>query len=79
MRIHVPTHPGVLLDDPQIIVASTLDLPQDRLFRPSIIISDGGLLHIHHTLPAQPYVHDTWTDQDVMDAVAAHLLTLEVQ
>lgn len=73
----VPTHPGVLIADPEVTVASTLDLPAERQFVPAILFRVGENICIHHDLPPQPYVNGTWTDEDVAAAVSAHLVTLE--
>lgn len=72
----VPSHPGLLLVDPEVIIVSTLDLPRLQRYRPSIELVMGDHVRIHHDLPEQPYVDGTWTDADVSASVEAHLLTL---
>jgi hypothetical protein len=72
----VPSHPGVLIVDPEVLVVCTLDRPPQQQFQPSIEFVCENL-RIHHDLPSQAYVNGTWTDEDVRAAVAAHLVTLE--
>lgn len=74
----VPSHPGVLIVDPTVVVVSTIDRPLQQQFQPAIEFVRGERVRIHHDLPPQPYVAGTWTDEDVEQAVAAHLVTLEV-
>jgi hypothetical protein len=79
MKYELPTHVGVILEDPEIIVASTLDLPTEEKFQPAIIVVVEPNIRLHYELPKQPYVNGSWMDSDVLDAIAAHLSTLEIQ
>ena len=73
----VPLHPGLLIVEPTVEVISTIDWPQDESFQPAIILRT-AYCEIYHELPAQPYVNGTWSDEDVYNAIAAHLETIHV-
>lgn len=69
---------NVELDDFTYEVHSTLDNPNGETFTPTVIFISGKT-RIANTLPPQPYVNGTWTDQDVENAVQEYIKSIEVK
>lgn len=68
MTFTIETHADRTFTDPTITVIETVDRPLDSTFIPRVIISD-STGDYSHTLPPQPYVDGTWTDDDVSNSV----------
>ena len=75
MKFTIPTHQDRTFTDPSITVIETVDNPIAETFTPRVIISD-STGEYSHTLPAQPYVKGTWTDEDVDSAVTNYFNSL---
>ena len=73
--MELDTHPGLIITDPQITVVETTDFPLEGMFQPRVLL-EGDNYKISHTLPKQPYVNGTWTDNTVNNAVTNYLNSL---
>lgn len=69
---------NVELDDFSYEVHSTLDNPNDETFTVTVVFISGSN-KIANTLPPQPYVNGTWTDQDVENAIQEYIKSIEVK
>lgn len=77
MRFELDTHKGVILVNPTIELIGTFDNPIDETFTPTIVFVDVNI-RIGHSLPAQPYINDTWTDEDVQNAIDNYLASINL-
>ena len=77
MKYTVNTHEGLIIENPKIEIFGTFDNLKEKIFKP-IIIFVFGESRIYHDLPEQPYINNTWDDNDVELAIENHLKTLEV-
>jgi hypothetical protein len=72
MKIILDSHLKAELIDPIIQLISTLDNPNEQTFTPTIRFVSGEN-QIGHTMPSQPYVKGTWTDEDVATAIEKYI------
>lgn len=75
--IRIDSH-NIELSDFTHEIHSTLDNPNDQTFTPSIVFIS-GTTRIFNTLPSQPYVNGTWTDEDVNTAINEHIKSIEIK
>lgn len=77
MKFTINTHPNLEIVDPVIELVETVDHPNDETFTPRVILSVYNS-RISHTLPPQPYVDGTWTDDDVNNAITAYFNSIDI-
>jgi len=75
MTFTIETHTDRTFTNPSIQVVETVDHPLAETFTPRVIISD-STGEYSHTLPPQPYVNGTWTDEDVEASVTNYFNSL---
>ena len=78
MKFELESHIGVTLVDPEIKLRGTFDDPTNETFTPSILFVSPNI-NIAHTLPAQPYVDGTWTDEDVQTSIDNYLNEIQIK
>lgn len=80
MKIEVSTHNEVLID-PIIELERTIDNPKNKTFQPVIILvdSENPRRRFGQFLPEQPYINDTWTDEDVQNAIDTHIRSIIIE
>ena len=77
MKIKLPTHEGLIIDNFTYKVIKTVDYPIAKQFKPVILITADNI-KIMHDCETVDYVNETWTDEDVVASVGVYLKTLEV-
>jgi hypothetical protein len=77
MKYKVETHPGVVIENPEIEILKTIDYPKNKTFQP-IILFIFGESRIYHELPEYDYINDTWGDDDVDNTITEYLKTIEI-
>lgn len=77
MKIELPTHKGLIIEDYSIEIVETVDYSISEQFKPIILIKAKNIKIIHEC-EAVDYVNGNWTDKDVITAVENYLKTLEV-
>ncbi len=75
MKFELETHPGLIIENPQIEILGTFDNLKNETFRPSVLLI-GENYQIHHDLPEFPYINGTWTDEDVLNHVEMYFIEL---
>ena len=80
MKFELNTHPGLIINNPTIEIYYVVDYPQHKTFAPTIIFIDGDSpkIRIGHVMSQQPYVNDTWTDEDVENAINKYLNEIQI-
>ncbi len=80
MKIEVTTH-NEILTDPIIELERTIDNPKTKTFQPVIILidKDNPTRRFGQFLPEQPYINDTWTDKDVLNAIENYIKEITVK
>lgn len=79
MTIELESHKGVKMVNPTVELISTLDNPIKETFTPELVFVDGDRIRISHTMPPQPYVKGTWTDEDVDNAINKYLQSIDLE
>lgn len=79
MKIEVATHNEILID-PIIELEKTIDNPKNKTFQPVIVLidSENPRRRFGQFLPEQPYINDTWTDEDVNNSIVAYLNSINI-
>lgn len=79
MKIEVATHNEILID-PIIELEKTIDNPKNKTFQPVIVLvdKDNPIRRFGQFLHEQPYINDTWTDEDVQNAINDYLKSVEL-
>jgi hypothetical protein len=78
MKFELDTHPGLIIENPEVILVSTLDLPVEQKFQPSVIFIVEPNINIFHQLPMFDYVDGSWDDEDVQAAINSYLNSIDL-
>lgn len=80
MKIEVHTHNEILID-PIIELERTIDDAKNKTFQPVIVLidKDNPIRRFGQFLPEQPYINDSWTDEDVQNAISEYIKRIEVK
>ena len=80
MKIEVTTH-NEILTDPIIELERTIDNPKNKTFQPVIVLIDkeNPVRRFGQFLPEQHYINDTWTDEDVENAILSHIESVKIE
>lgn len=73
----INTHEGVDLTGEKWTLVKTIDHSDSQTFTPCIIFNESERTNIYYELPPQPYVNDTWNDEDVQVAILNHIKQLK--
>jgi len=76
MRIEIPNYEGLLIEDFEVILYKIVDYPIMNKFQPIIIIKSKNI-NIMHECDFFDYVNNTWTNEDVDNALDNYLKKLE--
>lgn len=80
MKIEIATHNEILID-PIIELDKTIDNPKNKTFQPVVILidSENTRRRFGQFLPEQPYINDTWTDEDVQNAIDNYIQSMIIE
>jgi len=69
---------NVEMEDFTTEIHSTIDNPNNETFTPTVVFISGAN-KIANTLPPQPYVNGTWTDDDIQKSIDEYILAITVK
>lgn len=80
MKLYIATHDETLID-PIVELDKTIDYSSRKVFVPVVILIDteNERRRFGQFLPEQPYVNDSWTDEDVQNAISEYIKSIEVK
>lgn len=76
-NIELPTYEGLIIETPTITLIEGRDIAHAEQFYCVIFIKNRIFARDYIT-PLFEYVNETWTDEDVVNAIENHLKTLKV-
>lgn len=80
MKLYISTHDETLIN-PIVELDKTIDYSSRKVFVPVVILIDreNERRRFGQFLPEQPYVNDSWTDEDVQNAISEYIKSIEVK
>lgn len=80
MKVYIATHDETLID-PIVELDKTIDYSSRKVFVPVVILIDreNERRRFGQFLPEQPYVNDSWTDEDVQSAVDNYIQSMIIE
>jgi hypothetical protein len=78
MKYELESHPGLIIENPQILLESTIDFPNLSKFSPAIVFVVEPNIRVYHQLPQFDYVDGTWEDEDVWDSISDYLEEIRI-
>jgi hypothetical protein len=79
MKFELDTHPGLIIENPEVVIDFTVDFANEQKFQPHIIFVVEPNIRIAHTLPKFDYVNGGWFDEDVDDAISSYLDSINIE